>query len=572
MRSSATTRADEPRGHAESWWREGVIYQVYPRSFQDSDGDGVGDLAGIQKRLGYLARLGVDAIWLNPFYPSPMLDFGYDVCDHADVDPLFGTLADFDALLADAHAHGLRVLIDFVPNHTSSEHPWFRDARSSRTSSKRDWYFWRDPRPDGSPPNNWASPFGGSLWTLDERSGQYYLHTFHPEQPDLNWRNPDVERAMLDVLRFWLERGVDGFRIDVANFVLKDPQLRDNPPNPTAGTSSYKYLGHYDTQLHLHDKGHPDCHPLYRRIRRLLDSYSRDGSDRIALGEIHLYEWPEWTRHWAAYYGEQQDELHLPLNFTLVGLRWQADAFRAAVDEIEAVLPAGAWPNLALGSHDESRIATRIGREQAKVAIMLLLSLRGTPILYYGDELGMEDVAVPVDCARDPFGLLDPALGRDPERTPMQWDDGPNAGFCPAGVQPWLPLADNHAAVNVARQRDDPDSPLALTKRLLSARRSIAALRRGDYEPLDAPGGCFAYLRTLEGQRVLVALNYREEALELLLPDRGRILVSCLPGRDGELVGRTLHLQSNEGCLLELGESRTSRGVSTPIAAAEAEA
>ena len=324
MRSSATTRADEPTGHAESWWREGVIYQVYPRSFQDSDGDGVGDLAGIQKRLGYLARLGVDAIWLNPFYPSPMLDFGYDVCDHADVDPLFGTLADFDALLADAHAHGLRVLIDFVPNHTSSEHPWFRDARSSRTSSKRDWYFWRDPRPDGSPPNNWASPFGGSLWTLDERSGQYYLHTFHPEQPDLNWRNPDVERAMLDVLRFWLERGVDGFRIDVANFVLNDPQLRDNPPNPTAGTSSYKYLGHYDTQLHLHDKGHPDCHPLYRRIRRLLDSYSRDGSDRIALGEIHLYEWPEWTRHWAAYYGEQQDELHLPLNFTLVGLRWQA--------------------------------------------------------------------------------------------------------------------------------------------------------------------------------------------------------------------------------------------------------
>ncbi len=332
MRSSATTRADEPRGHAESWWREGVIYQVYPRSFQDSDGDGVGDLAGIQKRLGYLARLGVDAIWLNPFYPSPMLDFGYDVCDHADVDPLFGTLADFDALLADAHAHGLRVLIDFVPNHTSSEHPWFRDARSSRTSSKRDWYFWRDPRPDGSPPNNWASPFGGSQWTLDERSGQYYLHTFHPEQPDLNWRNPDVERAMLDVLRFWLERGVDGFRIDVANFVLKDPQLRDNPPNPTAGTSSYKYLGHYDTQLHLHDKGHPDCHPLYRRIRRLLDSYSRDGSDRIALGEIHLYEWPEWTRHWAAYYGEQLDELHLPLNFTLVGLRWpQLHARRPAL-------------------------------------------------------------------------------------------------------------------------------------------------------------------------------------------------------------------------------------------------
>jgi alpha-glucosidase len=556
MRSWATTRADPPRGRAASWWREGVIYQVYPRSFQDSDGDGVGDLAGIRRRLGYLARLGVDAIWLNPFYPSPMLDFGYDVCDHTDVDPLFGTLADFDALLADAHTCGLRVLIDFVPNHTSSEHPWFREARSSRASAKRDWYFWRDPRPDGSPPNNWASPFGGSQWTHDERSGQYYLHTFHPEQPDLNWRNPEVERAMLDVLRFWLERGVDGFRIDVANFVLKDPQLRDNPPNPTAGTSSYKYLGHYDTQLHLHDKGHPDCHPLYRRIRRLLDSYSRDGSDRIALGEIHLYEWPNWTRHWAAYYGERLDELHLPLNFTLVGRPWAADAFRAAVDEIEAVLPAGAWPNHVLGSHDEPRIASRIGSEQAKVATVLLLTLRGTPILYYGDELGMENVPVPIECARDPFGLLDPALGRDPERTPMQWDDGPTAGFCAAGVDPWLPLADNAAHVNVARQRKDPDSPLALTRRLLRLRRTTPALRLGDYQPLEAPDGCFAYLRTLGHDRVLAALNYTSETLELSLPAAGSLLVSTRPACDRRIRKQTIRLHPHEGCLLTLTSDR----------------
>ncbi len=555
MCSLATRRASEQRARAESWWREGVIYQIYPRSFQDSDGDGVGDLAGIRERLGYLAWLGVDAIWLNPFYPSPMLDFGYDVSDHSDVDPLFGTLADFDALLADAHARGLRLLIDFVPNHTSSEHPWFRDSRSSRTSAKRDWYFWREPRPDGSPPNNWASPFGGSQWTLDPESGQYFLHTFHPEQPDLNWRNPEVERAMLDVLRFWLERGVDGFRIDVANFVLKDPALRDNPPNPTAGTSSYKYLGHYDTQLHLHDKGHPDCHPLYRRIRRLLDSYARDGSDRIALGEIHLYEWPNWTRHWAAYYGEQLDELQLPLNFTLVGRPWAADAFRAAVDEIEAILPAGAWPNLTLGSHDEPRIASRIGREQAKAATLLLLSLRGTPILYYGDELGMANVPVPVGRARDPFGLLDPVLGRDPERTPMQWDARPNAGFCPAGVEPWLPLAEDYAEANVARQRDDSHAPLLLTRRLLSVRRSTPALRRGGYEPLDAPDGCFAFLRVLDGERVLAALNYRADELRLSLGDTGggRILVSTRPEREGQILQGSLRLHEYEGCLLELG-------------------
>lgn len=319
-RLSNSVRPQDP------WWRAGVVYQIYPRSFQDSNGDGIGDLAGITGRLDYLSWLGVDAIWLNPIYPSPMADFGYDVSNYIDVDPLFGDLATFDNLVARAHELGIKVIVDFVPNHTSNQHPWFRASRSSRDNPRRDWYFWRDPAPDGGPPNNWISPFGGSQWAFDAATGQYYLHTFGAEQPDLNWRNPAVEAAMFDAVRFWLDRDVDGFRVDVANFIMKDPELRDNPPNPTAGTSSYKYLGWYDTQLHLNDKGHPDVHDIYRRLRKLLDG-SDDGSARIALGEIHLFEWPEWTRHWAAYYGRGLDELHLPLSFTLMGLPWNARRF-----------------------------------------------------------------------------------------------------------------------------------------------------------------------------------------------------------------------------------------------------
>ncbi|TMA12179.1 MAG: alpha-amylase, partial [Deltaproteobacteria bacterium] len=375
---------------AAPWWQTGVVYQIYPRSYQDSNGDGVGDLPGITARLDHLASLGVDAIWISPFYPSPMKDFGYDVSDYTGVDPLFGTLADFDRLLAAAHERGLAVIIDWVPNHTSDQHAWFLASRSSRENPRRDWYVWRDAKPDGSLPNNWLSAFGGPAWTWEPRTRQYYLHTFLKEQPDLNWRNPEVRRAMLSTLEFWLERGVDGFRIDVAHAVMKDPELRDNPPAPAGRRDFHKDMGEYGTQLHIYDRGHADTHLVYRDVRRLLERFSGTRA-RISIGEIHLFDLAELV----AYYGAELDELHMPFNFTLLNVPWSAEAVRSTVDEMEAALPEGAWPNWVLGNHDESRVASRIGAVAARSAMLLLLTLRGTPTLYYGDELGMEDVQVP---------------------------------------------------------------------------------------------------------------------------------------------------------------------------------
>src|SRR3954453_20908695 len=311
------------------WWQSAVVYQLYPRSFADSDGNGIGDLEGIRRHLDHLAWLGVDAIWISPFFPSPMADFGYDVADYCDVDPLFGTLADFDELLAAAHERDIRVVIDFVPNHTSNQHPWFLESRASRDNPKRDWYFWRDPKPDGSPPNNWLSHFGGPAWTLDPATGQYYNHSFLPEQPDLNWRNPEVKAAMLDVLRFWLDRGVDGFRFDVAHNIVKHPELLDNPP---AGESAqtHKDMGEYGTQLHVHDRNHPDLHEVYKDVRTLIDSYSTPGHERFMIGETHVFDPGEW----AMLFGDGMDEMHLPGNFGLLLPPWKATAIRRHVDAI----------------------------------------------------------------------------------------------------------------------------------------------------------------------------------------------------------------------------------------------
>ncbi|MGC3999402.1 MAG: alpha-amylase family glycosyl hydrolase [Anaeromyxobacter sp.] len=452
---------------AARWWQTGVVYQVYPRSFQDSNGDGVGDLPGITARLAYLAWLGVDAVWISPFYRSPMKDFGYDVSDYCDVDPIFGTLADFDRLAAEAHRLGLKVIVDWVPNHSSDQHPWFLDSRGSRRSPRRDWYVWRDGRPGGSPPNNWLSAFGGPAWTFDPASGQWYLHSFLREQPDLNWRNPELRRAMLATLDFWLDRGVDGFRIDVAHAVMKDPALRDNPPVPEGLRTFHKDTGDWGRQLHLHDRGHDDVHGVFRELRRLLDAR---GGDKVAIGEIHHHD----LSAWASYYGAELDELHMPFNFKLLSTPWNAAAVRVVVDALEASLPAGAWPNWVLGNHDEQRIATRVGPEAARAAMVLLLTLRGTPTLYYGDELGMTDVPVPPEEAQDPWGrnVQGLGLGRDPCRTPMAWDPGPLAGFTAPGVKPWLPLHADHATRNVEAQREDPAGMLALTRRLLEARRA----------------------------------------------------------------------------------------------------
>jgi glycosidase len=529
------------------WWQTAVVYEIYPRSFADANGDGVGDLAGITSRLDYLAWLGVDAIWIAPFYPSPMADFGYDVADYVAVHPLFGSLADFDHLLEAAHERDLRVIVDYVPNHTSIEHPWFVESRRGRSSAKRDWYTWRDPASDGGPPNNWISMFNGPAWDLDPATGQYYLHTFLPEQPDLNWRNPEVREAMFDVVRFWLDRGVDGFRIDVAPMVMKDPLLRDNPPNPS--DEEFLRLGAWSRQLHLHDHAHPDMHELYRSFRRLLDGYGeRTGRERMSVGELHHPDFDVW----AGYYGEQQDEIHVPFNFHLLNAPWTSDGVRRAIEGVERVLPRGAWASWVLGNHDQPRFATRAGRQQAAAGMLLLLTLRGTPTLYYGDEIGMVDVPVPHDRARDPWEAREAGKGRDGERSPMQWDASPNAGFCPAGTDPWLPLAPDAGRVNVAAQAEDPDSLLSLSRRLIALRRSHPALAVGRFQPFGpTPEGSYAFRRIAGDVALTIALNLTDAPVTVAGVNGGTVLIGTDRSRDGAAVAGDLPLAANEALVVE---------------------
>jgi alpha-glucosidase len=506
-----------------------VIYQIYPRSFMDANGDGVGDLDGIRRRLDHLSFLGVDGIWISPCFPSPMKDFGYDVADYCDIAPLFGDLADFDRLLHEAHARDIKVVLDWVPNHTSDQHPWFLESRSSRDDPKRDWYVWRDPRLDGGPPNNWCSIFGGSAWEWDSETGQYYLHSFLKEQPDLDWRNPAVEAAMHDVLRFWLDRGVDGFRMDVIHKIAKDPALRDNPLHENGLPG---YLG----QIHEHDENHPDVHDMLRRIRRVFDRYP----ERMAVGEVYLFDPAEVAR----YYG-QGDELHLAFNFSFLHAPWSAARFRDEIDRFQDLVPSGCWPDWVLSNHDVSRHATRhdhprLGEARARVAATLLLTLRGTPFLYYGEEIGMRDGAIPEDRLQDPLAwTIDPKVSRDPERTPMQWDPTPEAGFTSA--EPWLPIAAGHETCNVERQRWDPDSILHLYRDLIGLRRATPALERGRFQWLDSDEDVLAWERREGPSRVVVALNLGDAPASAALPDArvtGGLHTtpgSALPQRSGPL-------------------------------------
>ena len=537
------------------WWQWGVIYQIYPRSFQDGNGDGIGDLPGMLSQLEYLTWLGVDTIWLTPIYPSPMVDFGYDITNYTDVDPLFGNLATLDTLLEQAHRRDIKVIVDFVPNHTSDEHPWFLASGNSRQNSKRDWYVWADPKRDGSPPNNWLSVMGGSAWEWDASTGQYYLHTFLTEQPDLNWRNPAVKSAMFDIIRFWLDRGIDGFRVDAAHYILKDPHLRDNPPNPSQKPVLLKPMGDYDSQLHLYDNGHADVHSVFRELRHLLDQYSID-RPRMLIGEVHILD----RQVWASYYGADLDELHLPFNFGLLGVAWTAQAVRQVVDMLEATLVPGAWPNYVLGNHDEPRIVSRVGPAQARLAMLLLLTLRGTPTLYYGDEIGMHDGDIPPERIYDPMEKNKPGkgLGRDPERTPMQWDSSPNAGFCPPTIEPWLPIPADYQQLNVAVEREDPYSMLTLTHALLEFRRTTPALNRGSYRPVDTiPEDCFVYLRQFRNQRCLIALNFssREQIVRVAEFGAGQLILSTHLDREKLIDLTAVCLRGNEGCLIALAES-----------------
>jgi alpha-glucosidase len=523
------------------WWQRGILYQVYPRSFADSDGDGVGDLPGVVSRLDYLQWLGVDALWLSPIYPSPMKDFGYDVADYTGVDPLFGTLADFDRLVAQAHARGLRVVLDFVPNHTSDLHPWFLESRASRSSARRDWYIWRNPAPGGGPPNNWVSCFGGSAWQLDEASGQYYYHAFLPEQPDLNWRNPAVVHAMLEVLRFWLERGVDGFRVDVLWHLVKDEHFADNPPNPAWRDG----MDPYHALLPLHTTDREEVHEIVARMRRLLDEYP----ERVLIGEIYLP-----LERLVAYYGADLAGAHLPFNFQLLSAPWDARELAPLIGEYENLLPPGAWPNWVLGNHDRPRIASRVGLAQARVAAMLLLTLRGTPTLYYGDEIGMANVPIPPERVRDPLERRVPGLGlgRDPVRTPMQWSAAPHAGF--GAAEPWLPLGADWRSVNVAAQREDERSMLALYRALIALRRREPALELGRYQPLAAESDVLAYLRV--GRRheasFLVALNLGSRPQRFAAARDGTVALSTHLDRANERAARVLELRPDEGLIVRL--------------------
>jgi alpha-glucosidase len=570
------------------WWQTGVVYQVYPRSFQDTDGDGVGDLRGITARLDYLKGLGVDAVWISPIYPSPMADFGYDVADYTDVDRLFGTLEDFDTLLAEAHRRGLRIILDFVPNHSSDLHPWFRESKSSRLNKKRDWYLWRDPAPAGGPddarppqerfPNNWTSHFGGPSWTWDPETEQFYLHSFLREQPDLNWRNPELKAAMFAAMRFWLDRGVDGFRMDVLWLLIKDAQFRDNPPNPDYNPGMHDHT----KTLPVYNSDQPETHAIVAEMRALLDSYGATiaekplpgtvkPSHRVLIGEIYL-PLDELVQYYGLAAQTGGAELatpetpetgprpgaNLPFNFHLIQTEWTAQAVAHVINTYEGLLPAGAWPNYVLGNHDQPRLASRVGALQARAAAMMLLTLRGTPTLYYGDELGMEDVPIALDEVRDPAEKNEPGKGRgrDPERSPMLWVNAPNAGFCPPEAKPWLPLLRDWPERNAAVQRADKRSMLTLYRRLLQLRRQHDTLHAGAIAGVVAEGNLLRYTRVglPEGDSAdfLILLNLGTEPVTTECPPGTLVLTTLLDGAGARIEEPTVTVEGGEGLLIAL--------------------
>jgi alpha-glucosidase len=465
----------------------------------DGNDDGLGDLIGLTARLPYLADLGVSAVWLTPFYRTNFFDFGYDVVNHFDVDPRFGSMSDFDRMLATAHDLGLRVILDFVPNHTSASHPWFTNSRSSRGSAKRDWYLWRDPGPDGEGPNNWTTQYKQSAWTWDEPTGQYYLHSFHPCQPDLNWANPEVREAMWSVLRFWMNRGTDGFRVDALVHLVKDPLYRDNPAAP--GKSVDEWPAWPMTPAFTQDQS--GLKPIVQEMCRVVREYP----NRILIGENHLP-----IERLPSYCAAGMSH---PVNSQLLDAAWDAAAIRRAVDRYEGMLPADCWPNWVLGSHDNPRIASRWGEAAARTAAMLQLTLRGTPIIYYGEELGLQNVPITFQQARDPLSCLVPGNpeGRDVQRTPMPWTTGEHAGFSTS--TPWLPLSSRHGSQNVAAQDADPNSYLNLYRNLLRLRAAEPALRLGDYRPLYQDHQAFIFLRQDAENCLFVLINCDKKPWEI---------------------------------------------------------
>ena len=523
------------------WWQYGIIYQIYPRSFMDTNKDGIGDLPGITAKLDYLQWLGVQAVWLSPIFPSPMADFGYDVTDYTGIDPMFGTMQDFDSLLEAAHEHGLKVILDFVPNHSSDLHPWFQASRSSRNNPKRDWYIWHDPANDGGPPNHWISVFGGSAWEFDEKTGQYYYHAYLREQPDLNWRNPEVQAAMHDVLRFWLDKDVDGFRIDALRQLIKDDQLRDNPPNPEFTPEQDPY--HREFPEFTTDR--PEVMDIIASMRHLMDEYE----DRLLIGELYLP-----IERLVTYYGIEGKGVHLPFNFHLILTEWKAQKIAALIDSYEAALPPDGWPNWVLGNHDQPRLISRMGAKQARVAAMLLLTLRGTPTLYNGEEIGMHNVVIAPEQVQDPFEKNVPGkgLGRDPERTPMQWNSSTQAGFT-TGI-PWLPLAADYDHYNVEAESKDPRSMLSLYRSLIELRQAQKVLTIGTYQAVDAEDDLLTYIRAYQDERFFIALNLgtQPQIFPLPLEGKGTCLLSTYLDREEKLMHSPIQLRADEGLIIKL--------------------
>ena len=498
------------------WWRGAVIYQIYPRSYQDSNGDGIGDLQGIVARLPYIAKLGVDAVWLSPFFKSPMKDFGYDVSDYCDVDPMFGTLDDFKLLLKTAHDLNLRVVIDQVLSHTADVHPWFVESRSDKTNPKADWYVWADAKDDGTPPNNWLSIFGGSAWQWDTGREQYYMHNFLTSQPDLNFHNPDMQAALFDAMKFWLDLGVDGFRLDTANFYVHDKQLRNNPPKgrPTAADGSAPSSNPYAWQYHVHDKSQPENVVFVQKLREFLNQYP----GIMTVGELGADD----SVGAMVEYTAGGDKLNMTYTFKLLGEDNKADFIHNAIGEFESRAAEGCWPSWPLSNHDVARLATRwVANDKAlRTYAAMQLCVRGSPCVYQGDELGLPEAELTFEQLQDPYGItMWPAFkGRDGCRTPMPWEkDKLNAGFSTADAT-WLPVADTHYDL-AADQQEVSGSLLNHYRDCLTQRKQLAALLKGDMQVLAKQGDVFAFVREFEGKRLLCAFNLSASGMNYSLPD-----------------------------------------------------
>ncbi|MFW5887940.1 MAG: alpha-amylase family glycosyl hydrolase [Bacteriovoracia bacterium] len=531
-----------------SWWKETVIYQIYPLSYKDADGDGKGDLAGIRSQLDYLEQLGIETIWLSPIFPSPMHDFGYDVADYCNINQIFGNMNEFDLLLEDIHARGMKLILEFVPNHTASEHKWFKESKKSKDNPYRNWYIWADPKEDGTPPNNWISFFGGPAWTKDEASGQYYLHQFHKHQPELNFRHPPVWDEMEKIMKFWFDKGVDGFRIDVIWLLMKDKHLRDEPVNPDwcEGHDPHGRLQHIYTQ------DLTETHEIVKKMRKVADEYE----DRLLIGEIYLP-----VEKMVQYYGKNLDECHMPYNFNLILMDWDPGQIKTFIDHYLNLLPKGATPNWVLGNHDKPRVASRIGTAQAKVAAILLFTLPGVPTIYYGEEIGMENVHIPPNMCKDPPAVQRPELadlvGRDPFRTPMQWNDKTNAGFCSSSQEPWLPIADNYKEVNVEKQVDEFGTFYSIYKKLIALKHSDPRLLYGDFKWIEINNpDLMVFERRFKQKRMLVVCNFSDKEHKLDLSSikmQGMIIMSVnLERRQGIEKLDNLTITPNEAMIINL--------------------